>query len=196
VTALSTDDRQVTLTGSQLRNQLELRSTWFSPALLSLGPAAKTITYGGAISVTGFARGADGVSLEAKTAAQDWSAVGELLLDGEGAFATILKPQVATQYRLATGTVRAGILKVAVAVRVDAQLTAAGGHGTVRPAFGGAAVQLQQQSGSGWTTLATVVTEAGGAWAFAQALTTGTYRVRCVPGHGLAPGLSAPIAVP
>jgi SpoIID/LytB domain protein len=194
--ALTADDRQVTLTGSQLRTQLELRSTWFTPALLSLAPAARTIAYGGAVSLTGFARGADGVSLESKTATQDWTPVGDLLLDGEGAFATILKPQIATQYRLVSGTVRAGLAKIAVAARVDAQVTAAGARGTMRPALAGAAVQLQQQSGATWTTLATGVTDAAGAWSFAQTLTTGTYRVRCAPGHGLAPGLSAPIAVP
>jgi hypothetical protein len=42
----------------------------------------------------------------------------------------------------------------------------------------------------------TGVTDAGGGFSFVQSLATGTYRVRCVPGHGLAPGLSAPIAVP
>jgi stage II sporulation protein D len=195
VVALTADDRQVTLTGSQLRTQLELRSTWFTPALLSLAPAAKTIAYGGALSLTGFARGTDGVSLESKTATQAWTPVGDLLLDGEGAFATILKPQVATQYRLVSGTVRAGLAKIAVAARIDAQVTAAGARGTIRPVLAGAAVQLQQQSGATWTTLSTGVTDAVGAWSFAQALTTGTYRVRCAPGHGLAPGLSAPIAV-
>jgi stage II sporulation protein D len=196
VVALTADDRQVTLTGSQLRTQLELRSTWFTPALLSLAPAARTISYGGAVSLTGFARGTDSASLESKTATQDWTPVGDLLLDGEGAFATILKPQIATQYRLVSGTVRAGLAKIAVAARVDAQVTAAGARGTMRPALAGAAVQLQQQSGPTWTTLATGVTDAAGAWSFAQTLTTGTYRVRCAPGHGLAPGLSAPIAVP
>jgi stage II sporulation protein D len=196
VTALTADDRQVTVPGSQLRTLLELRSTWFTPALLALAPAAKTITYGGAVSLTCFARGVDGVSLEAKTAAQDWTPVGDLLLDGEGGFATVLKPQVATQYRLVSGTVRAGLAKIAVAPRVDAQVTAAGAHGTIRPALSGAPVQLQQQSGTVWSTLATGATDAGGAFSFAQVLATGTYRVRCVPGHGLAAGLSAPIAVP
>ena len=152
----------MTVTGSQLRTLLELRSTWFTPALLSLAPAAKTITYGGAVSLTGFARGVDGVSLEAKTAGQDWTPVGDLLLDGEGAFATVLKPQVATQYRLVSGTVRAGLAKIAVAPRVDAQVTAAGARGTMRPALAGAPVQLQQQAGTAWSTLATGVTDASG----------------------------------
>jgi stage II sporulation protein D len=195
VTASTAGDREVTLTGSQLRTQLELRSTWFTPALLSLAPAAKTITYGGAISLSGFARGIDSLSLESKTAAQDWAPVGDLLLDGEGGFTTILKPQVATQYRLASGTVRAGLTKIGVAVRVDAQLSAAGARGTVRPALAAAVVQLQQQSGPGWTTLASTVTDAAGVWSFTQALTPGTYRVRSAPGRGLAPGVSAPIAV-
>src|SRR4051812_32121459 len=38
VLALTADDRQVTLSGSQLRTLLELRSTWFIPSLLSLAP--------------------------------------------------------------------------------------------------------------------------------------------------------------
>src|SRR5262249_44691337 len=41
----SADDAQVTLTGNQVRNALGLRSTWFTPALLQLSPAARTITY-------------------------------------------------------------------------------------------------------------------------------------------------------
>jgi hypothetical protein len=196
VSALTVDNRQVTLTASQLRTLLELRSTWFTPALLSLAPAAKTITYGGAVSLTGFARGVEDVSLEARTGTQDWTPVGDLLRDGQGAFATILKPQAATQYRLVSGAVRAGLAKIAVAPRVDAQITAAGARGTVRPAPAGTAVQLQQQAGTVWTTLATGTADTGGGFSFAQALATGTYRIRSAPGHGLAPGLSAPIAVP
>src|SRR4051794_36295334 len=196
VVALTADDRQVTLSGSQFRTLLELRSSWFSPALLSLAPAAKTVVFGGAVSLTGVARGVDAASLEAKTGTQGWTPVGDLLLVGEGAFATILKPQAATQYRLVSGSVRAGLAKVAVAPRVDAQVTAAGARGTVRPAVAGAAVQLQQQTGAVWTPLAAGVTDAAGGFNFAQILPAGTYRIRCAPGHGLAPGLSASIAVP
>jgi stage II sporulation protein D len=68
VTATGADDTQATVTGAQFRALLGLRSTWFSDVLFSLAPAAKTITYGGAASLTGFARGADSVSLEAKAA--------------------------------------------------------------------------------------------------------------------------------
>ena len=49
----------MTLTGNQVRQQLGLRSTWFSPALLQLSPTARTITYGGALSLRGAVHGAD-----------------------------------------------------------------------------------------------------------------------------------------
>src|SRR5205823_4546463 len=49
VAASSADDATVTLTGNQVRQQLGLRSTWFSPALLQLSPIARMIVYGGAL---------------------------------------------------------------------------------------------------------------------------------------------------
>jgi hypothetical protein len=58
-----------------------------------------------------------------------------------------------------------------------------------------AAVQLQQQAGTAWTTLSSSVTDATGAWSFSGALLPGTYRVRCAPGHGLAPGFSTSFVV-
>ena len=179
------------MTGAQFRAALELRSTWFTSALLSLAPQAKTITYGGGISLTGFARGADAVTLEAKDAGHDWSPAGELILDADGAFSTIVKPTAATQYRLDWQTVRAGLATVAVAARVEAQPAPTGVQGTERPAVAGAAVQLQQQTGTAWTTLSSTTADATGAWTFTGALQPGTYRVRCAPGRGIAAGLSA-----
>ncbi|MBA3844223.1 MAG: SpoIID/LytB domain-containing protein, partial [Actinobacteria bacterium] len=164
VTVVSANDLQTTLTGSQLRAQLELRSTWFSPVLLQLLPTTKTITYGGALSLTGFARNAAALSLESKTATQSWASAGELLLGGSGAFSMIVKPVVATQYRLALDSVRAGLAKIAVAPRVDATATTSGVEGTSKPVVPGAPVQLQQQSGPTWATVATTTTDASGTW--------------------------------
>jgi stage II sporulation protein D len=196
VTVVSNDDTQVTLTGSQLRGQLELRSNWFAPALLQLLPTAKTMTFGGAVPLAGFARGADAVSLEERPWGLDWKLAGELILGSDGAFSTIVKPQTTTQYRLAWGAVRIGLSRVAVAPRVVAHVTAAGGQGTVKPAIAGAAVQLQRQAGAGWTLVSSTVTGSTGAWSFAGSVGSGTYRIRCAPGHGLVPGVSASILVP
>jgi hypothetical protein len=194
VTVVGADEGESTVTGAQLRAQLELRSTWFTSALLSIAPAAQTITFGGAASLTGFARGVDAVTLEARQPPGDWQTVGEVLLGADGAFSTIVKPQAATQYRLAWKNVRAGLARVAVAARVDARLVAGALAGSAKPAAAGAAVQLQQQSGTAWATVATSATDAAGAWSF-TAPAPGTYRVRVAPGHGIAPGVSAALVV-
>jgi stage II sporulation protein D len=194
LTVVSGDDTQVTLTGNQVRGALELRSTWFTPALLQLLPKSKTMTYGGALSLTGRARGADQVSLEAKPFGLEWAPAGDLLLDADGAFATIVHPQLGTQYRLAWGDVRAGLAKVAVAVRVDAAIQQGSATGTTKPAVAAAPVELQWSAdgAAGWLTVASSVTDDAGAFALSAPSpeTAGGYRVRVAPGHGLAPGVS------
>jgi stage II sporulation protein D len=196
VTVVSSDDSRATLTGSQLRGQLELRSTWFTPALLRLQPVTKTMTYGGAVSLSGSAEGADTASLEAKaTGDAGWAPAGELILGADGAFSAIVKPSTTTQYRVAWEIVRAGLSRIAVAPRIAAAVTAAGSQGKVSPAVAGATVQLQQQAGTGWAPIATTVTDATGAWSFTGPLQPGSYRIRCAPGHGLVPGVSATLLV-
>jgi stage II sporulation protein D len=196
VVITSDDDGQVTLTGNQLRGALGLRSTWFAPALLQLLPAARTIAYGGAASLTGFARGTGAVMLEAKPSGGAWAPAGDVTLAADGSFATIVKPQVTTWYRLAWGTARAGLAKLTVAARVAATVTSTGVQGTVRPLAPGAPVQLQQQTpAGGWTTLASTAADASSAWSFAGALAAGTYRVRALPGRGVAAGASAAFTI-
>jgi stage II sporulation protein D len=194
LTVVSEDDSQVTMSGNQVRGALELRSTWFTPALLQLLPKSKTITYGGALSLTGRARGADQVSLEAKSYGLDWAPVGDLLLDANGAFSTIVHPQIGTQYRLVWGDVRAGLAKIAVAVRVDATVLQGVASGTTKPAVAAAAVQLQWSADglTGWQTVGSSVTDGAGSFTLSAPSpeSAGAYRVRVAPGHGLAAGLS------
>jgi stage II sporulation protein D len=196
VTAISADASQATVTSAQFRALLELRSTWFTTALLSLQPQARTVTYGGSLSLTGFARGADSVTLESKSSAHDWAPAGELILDADGSFATVVKPVAATQYRLSWRTARAGLASVAVAARVDAQIAPTGVQGTERPVVEGAPVHLQQQAGTAWTTRSSTTADAAGTWTFSGALQPGTYRVRCAPGKGVAAGVSTTFQAP
>ena len=194
--AASADDAQVTLTGNQVRNALGLRSTWFAPALLQLSPAARTITYGGALSLRGVVHGATGLALEAKPAGGAWADAGPLPVDPDGTFALIVRPEVATQYRLAWGDARACLAKIAVAARVSAVVTQTGVQGTLRPVAPAAPVQLQQKQDDGtWATLDSASTDDSSAWSFTAQLAAGTYRVRAAPGHGVAAGLSAPFTV-
>jgi stage II sporulation protein D len=196
VVVSSTDDSQVTLTGNQLRGALGLRSTWFAPALLQLQPTTRRMTYGGAVTLSGVVRGADAVSLEAKPVGLGWAAADPVTPDGSGAYASIVKPQVSTWYRLAWGTARAGLAKITVAARISAVVTPTGVQGTLRPVAPGSPIQLQQRQADGsWTTISSTTADAASAWAFGGAPAAGTYRVRGVPGHGVAAGLSAPFTV-
>jgi stage II sporulation protein D len=191
----SDDDAQVTLTGNQVRTALGLRSTWFAPALLQLLPVTRRMTYGGAVSLTGFVRGDGAAALEAKPAGGAWTSAGDVELGADGTFALVVKPPVSTWYRLAWGTARAGLAKITVTARVSAVVTPTGLQGTLRPLAAGAPVQLQQKGDSGWTTLSASATDASSAWSFGGALGAGTYRVRAAPGHGVAAGISAPFTV-
>ncbi|MFL5926340.1 MAG: SpoIID/LytB domain-containing protein [Gaiellaceae bacterium] len=187
------DESQVTVTGNKVRTALDLRSTWFTSALLTLAAATKTMTFGGAVSLSGTVHGADSVSLEAKPFGGDWAPAGQLLVGPDGSFSTIVHPQISTQYRLAWGNVRAGLAAIAVAVRVDAAITKGGATGATKPAVANSAVQLQWSSkgAAGWKTVASATTDAAGAFSLAgTAPEAGVYRVRVAPGHGLAPGLS------
>ena len=109
VTVVSADDSQATLTGEQVRAALDLRSTWFTPALLALLPTAKTDDLRRrrlahrrrARRRRRVARVEDGGPAGLDAGRRRWS------LGADGAFSTIVKPQATTQYRLALGR-RAG----------------------------------------------------------------------------------------
>jgi stage II sporulation protein D len=192
LTVVADDESQLTLTGNQVRTALGLRSTWFTPSLLQLSTTSRTMTYGGAVSLAGRTRGTAAVSLEAKPFGLDWAPAGELVPGPDGSFATIVHPPVGTQYRLASGNVRVGSAKVAVAVRVDATMAGGTAAGTTKPAVANAAVQLQWSADgtTGWQTVAAGVTDPGGAFTVsAPGAQSGAYRVRVAPGHGLAPGI-------
>ncbi|HEV8462802.1 MAG TPA: SpoIID/LytB domain-containing protein [Gaiellaceae bacterium] len=195
VTVVSTDDSQATFTGNAIRTALDLRSTWFTPSLLQLAPSAKTMTYGGALSLTGRARSVDGLSLESKTAAEpEWTSAGAPSVGPDGAFSVLVRPQVSTQYRLAWGDVRVGLSKITVAVRVEAAAGPGGISGSVHPLVSEATVSLQRHSGPAWTTVSTAPIDLAGGYSFVG-VAAGTYRIRCAPGQGLAAGVSAPLVV-
>jgi len=181
------------LTAAAVRTALGLRSTWFSIGWLALTPPAVPLSYGGTASLTGVARGVQGVSLEAKGADGTWQTVSPVNPAADGSFSVTIKPQATTLYRLAAGDIRAALLNVAVAPLVSASLGAGMVQGSTKPALSGAAVQIQRQDGVGWTTVATGTTDVSGAFAVSAALSPGAYRVRCAPGRGLSPGVSQPV---
>jgi len=191
------DDAPTSFTGNEVRFALGLRSTWFQPALLGLRSTARTVAYGGAATLLGTVDGATGVTLEAKPSGTlDWAPAGSPVPAPDGTFSLSVKPRLVTSYRLAYGDVRVGLATVAVAARVTAASSSSGITGTVNPATAGAQVQLLQRSDGAWVVASSTVTDAVGGFGFGGSPAAGTYRVRVTPGHGIAPGLSRPLAVP
>ena len=183
----------VKVSGSAIRSALGLRSSWFTAGWLMLSPPAVPVAYGGPATLTGTVRGVGSVSLEQKAASGVWQTVAPVSPAASGTFSISIHPTETTQYRLAAGQLRAGLVTVPVTPSVSASLAPGTVQGSVRPAVAGAAVQLQRQSGASWTTVATGTTDVAGAFSVAAQLSPGSYRVRCAPGHGLSPGVSQPI---
>jgi len=183
----------VRLTGGDVRSVLGLRSTWFTVGWLALVPPAAAVPYGGAATLTGTVRGLTSVSLEQRAPGGSWQTAGAVAPAADGSFSITVHPSGTTEYRLAAGGVLAGLVSVPVAPAVSASVATGAVQGSVKPALAGAAVQLQRQDGTGWTTVATGKTDGAGSFAVAAQLAPGSYRVRCAPGHGLSPGVSQPI---
>jgi len=186
-------DGTTSVTGATLRQDLGLRSTRFQIGWLTLTRPADPVIYGGSVRIDGIARGVGPVALEAEVPGAGWQGVASLLPDASGVFSIVVSPHLTTRYRLATATVRAAMVTVPVVPLVDATLAAGLVRGTVRPVVAGASVQVQRQNGNVWTTVATGSTDPAGSFTVAAQLDHGAYRVRCAAGHGLSPGVSAPL---
>jgi stage II sporulation protein D len=197
LTLVTDDGSDPSFTGSQMRTALGLQSTWFTPGLLELQPPKTAVPYGSATSLTGELRGAvSNVSLEQRTIGGAWQPAGPVVPGTGGAFSADVTPQVTMQYRLAWNNVRVGLARVNVAPALVVQApTAEGLAGTLQPILGDTTVELQQEDGSIWGTVASTVTDSSGNWSFTGALAPGAYRVRCAPGHGFVAGVSSPVQV-
>ena len=193
-TAIGVSGR-LTLSGAQVRDDLGLRSDWFSVGWLALSPPASPVPFGSGISISGVVRGVGRTVLEARTASSGWARVAAVVPDREGLFSIAVAPSSTTEYRLSAGSIRVARVEVRVEAVVDAVLEHDSVHGRVRPASAGGAVTLERQGGSRCIRAGAAPVAAGGRYVIPAQLTPGTYRVRYSPGHGLEPGASNAISV-
>ncbi len=106
--------KKLVLTGAQLRADLGLDSTWFQLGWLALKAPPEAVPPGTPVELTGLARGMLGVTLESRTADTPWQPAGGVAPDASGAFSVTVSPRVTTWYRLASGTIDAGVATVRV----------------------------------------------------------------------------------
>ncbi len=196
VTAVG-EQGESTVTGSDLRRALKLRSTWFRIGVLSLAQPEAPVTYGKKISLSGVARSLPSVRLDQRQAGATWQPVGPVARGAGGAVTITAKPRVPTDYRLTSGAVRSTIAHVSVAplVRFQGMPDAGRLRGYARPVLPGASVALQRFNGSSWRTVARATIDESGSFEGALNLVPGDYRARLAPGRGFVAGVSPTLKV-
>ena len=196
VTAVG-EQGESTISGSDLRRTLSLRSTWFRIGVLSLATPELPVTFGKKISLSGVARSLPSVRLDQRQPGSAWQQVGPVS-PGPGGVVTIkTKPRAPTDYRLTSGPVRSSVAHVSVAplVRFQGMPSAGKLRGYARPLFPGATVAIQRFDGSSWRAVARATIDAGGNFEATVNLSPGEYRARLAPGRGFAPGVSPTLKV-
>src|SRR5438067_6034234 len=187
----------VAIPGSDLRQRLGVRSTWFTVGVLSLSAPATPVVYGSRGRLTGIARGLQDAQLE-QLDGDAWKAVATVKPDESGTIAVLIKPPVTTRYRLTTGKVSAAPVRVPVAplLRFYTPRTPDELRGYVRPlSLTGATVLIQRQQGPGWVTAAQATVAADGSFHAKLQLVDGVYRARVGSGHGFVAGTTPVLQV-
>jgi SpoIID/LytB domain protein len=104
----------VTFSGTQVRDDLGLRSSWFDIGFLSLDPVKAPVKRGLPITLGGVVRDLADVALEAQAPNGTWTTVGEVTPADDGSFTIAVTPKATTLYRLASGSARGALIKVRV----------------------------------------------------------------------------------
>ena len=189
-------DREVSLSGADVRRVLGLRSTWFRVGVLALGGPG-TLVHGAHGRLSGVARGAPTVELQQRPFGGSWKALAALKPRKDGTVAPIVAPKVTTSYRLVVGEIASAPARVPVAplVRLQAAVDRRALNGTVRPLMKGAFVQVQRQAPQGWTNVAGAEVDGQGAFTARLDVVAGVYRARVGPRRGLVAGTSPIVRV-
>jgi SpoIID/LytB domain protein len=196
VTAVG-EQGESTVTGSDVRRALNLRSTWFRVGVLSLATPDAPVTFGKNIALSGVARSVPSVRLDQRQPGSAWQHVGPVS-PGPGGLVTInTKPRVPTDYRLTSGVVRSSVAHVSIAplVRFQGMPNAGRLRGYARPLFPGASVAIQRFDGSRWRAVARATVDAAGSFEATVNLSPGEYRARLAPGRGFVAGVSPTLRV-
>ena len=185
-----------TITGAAARAALGMRSTWFTIGMLNLTPPTAPVVFGASMRMAGVARGVGKVTLESRPYGGQWKPLAPLT-SRSGQVGATLSPKVSTDYRLSTGQIRSGVVRLSVAPFV--RITPSGDRlsltGLARPLLPGAIVQLQRQRAGSWTTVTRTTVNVDGTFSGDVEVTPGAYRARVVAGKGFAVGLSKVLTV-
>ena len=196
VTAIGSQGES-TMTASDVRRALNLRSTWFRIGVLSLATPQAPVTYGKNVSLSGVARRMPSVRLDQRQAGTAWQEVRPVSPGPGGSVTVSAKPRMPTDYRLVSGAARSATAHVSVAplVRFRGMPDPSTLRGFARPLFPGASAAIQRFDGVRWKTIARATIDQSGDFQAHVNLTPGQYRARLAPGRGFVPGVSLTLTV-
>jgi stage II sporulation protein D len=104
-----------TVSASDVRRALGLRSTWMSVGVLSLSRPVGEIAPGQSQTITGKAAQVQDPLLEQRPAVGgEWQAGPAIAIQPDGSFSVSVAPTVTTLYRLSAGTIKSAVLRVVV----------------------------------------------------------------------------------
>ena len=186
-----------TITGSDLRRALSLRSTWFRIGVLALSTPPAPVTFGTQAALSGLARSLPSVTLEQREGTSVWHSVGPVTPAGDGTVTVEMRPRAPSDYRLASGAARSRVAHVAVAplIRFYGLGNPSTLRGYARPIFPGTGVTIQRLAGTRWTTVTQATVDANGDFEAHLTLSPGDYRARIARGHGFVAGVSPTLRV-
>ena len=185
--------------GGEIRDQLGLRSTWFSFGVLSLDPQPKTtLAYGTPFTLTGIARDIGDVELEQRTLANAaWVPNRGVEPGDDGSYSVTVKAAAPAEYRVSTESTVTPATSVAVAplltLKASPDLTRL--KGVLKPVLPKISVQIQQVVHGRWTTMTKIQPTRLGRFTFDPSAPGGVYRARVVPGGGWAAALTPKVAL-
>jgi stage II sporulation protein D len=109
-------DGDVTVSASDVRRQLGLRSTWMSVGVLWLSRPVGAVAPETPVTITGRATRVQGPVLEQRPATDGaWEPGPGLSLQPDGTFSLSVAPSETTLYRLSAGSIKSAVLRVAIA---------------------------------------------------------------------------------
>jgi stage II sporulation protein D len=107
---------EITVSASDVRRALSLRSTWLSVGELSLSRPVGQIPPGAPQTITGKATQVQSPVLEQRVASGGaWQAGPALSVQPDGSFSVSVSPTETMLYRLSAGTIKSAVLRVVVA---------------------------------------------------------------------------------
>jgi stage II sporulation protein D len=176
------------ISGGSFQSRLDLRSTWFTIAVLSLSGDVR-VELGSPARLRGIARGVRTATLERRRWADSWERVRALRRRDDGSFSARLTPTRTTWYRISSPKGKGLPHRVSVAAWV--RFTSFRGRslsGLVRPRVAGALVAIQRRRSERWVTVASARTTGAGRFSTTFSIRPGSYRAVATVGRGFVPG--------